>query len=116
MVINNSLIVKTLQILDPVRVGEINLLLDALSHRPRHRDLTYRVICGMAAKCDHMLQPELYITLGKELKLVREMESMLSLTRLGRRVLTNATWPPHDRLNNTQIEVIAPDQKSHERF
>ncbi len=113
MVINNSLMIKTLQILDPVRVGEINLLLDALSRRPRHRDLAYRVICGMAAKCDHMLQPELYITLGKELKLVSEMESVLSLTRLGRLVLRNATWPPHDRLNDTQIEVIAPELLGH---
>jgi len=113
MVLNSSLMVKTLQILDPVRVGEVNLLLDALSHRPRHRDLTYRVICGMAAKCDHILQPELYITLGKELRLVTEMENMLRLTRLGRLMLTNATWPPYDRLNDTQIEVISPELLGH---
>lgn len=113
MIINSSLMVKALQLLDPVRVGEINLLLDALSHRPRHRDLAYRVICGMAAKCDHRLQPELYITLGKELRLASEMENVLKLTRLGRLMLNNATWPPYDRLNDTQIEIIAPELLGH---
>ena len=64
--------VKTLQVLDPARIGEINLLLDALSQRARRRDLAHRVISGMAARCDHLLQPELYVTIGKELKLVTE--------------------------------------------
>lgn len=113
VVISGSLMVKALQILDPVRVGEINLLLDALSHRPRHRDLTYRVISGMAARCDHTLLPELYITIGKELRLVSEKDNALKLTRLGKLILTNATWPPHDRLNDTQIEVIAPELLGH---
>ena len=113
MVIGGSRMIKTLEVLDPVRIGELNLLLDALSHRPRHRDLTYRVIFGMAARCDHTLLPELYITIGKELRLISEKDNVLKLTRLGKLMLTNSTWPPYDRLTDTQIEVIAPELLGH---
>jgi hypothetical protein len=113
VVLSGSQIVKTLQVLDPVRIGELNLLLDALSHRTRHRDLTYRVISGMAARCDHTLLPELYITIGKELRLISEKDNVLKLTRLGKLMLTNSTWPPYDRLTDTQIKVIAPELLGH---
>ena len=113
MVTENSLMIKTLQLLDPVCIGEINLLLDALSHRPRPRDLTYRIICGMAAKCDRRLRPELYITLGKELGLANEAENILKLTRLGKLMLKNASWPPYDQLNDKQIEIITPELLGH---
>jgi septum formation topological specificity factor MinE len=116
MAIDSSPMVKVLQLLDPVRIGEINLLFDALSHHPRHKDLTYRVICVMAAKCDYRLQPELYITLGKEFRLVSEMENELKLTRLGRLMLNSATWPPYDQLNKKQIEIIAPELLGHQEI
>lgn len=113
MATNNSLTVKALQALDPARIGELNLLLAALSQRARRRDLAQRVISGMAARCDHLLQPESYITIGKELKLISEKDNVLRLTRLGRLMLANSTWPPHDRLNDAQIEVIAPEVLGH---
>lgn len=113
MVTKNGLMIKTLQLLDPVCVGEINLLLDALSHRPRHKDLAYRIICGMAAKCNNRLRPELYITLGKELGLASEAENILKLTRLGRHMIKNASWPPYDQLNDKQIEIITPELLGH---
>lgn len=113
MVISGNRMVKTLQVLDPIRIGELNLLLDALSHRTRHRDLTYRVISGMAARCDHTLLPELYITIGKELGLISETDNVLKLTRLGKLMLANSAWPPYDRLTETQIEVIAPELLGH---
>ncbi|MBA7634584.1 hypothetical protein ES703_42173 [subsurface metagenome] len=113
MAVNSNLMVRTLQILDPVRIGEINLLLDALSQRARRRDLTCRVISGMAARCDHTLQPELYVTLGKELRLVSEKRDILKLTRLGKLMLTSSSWPPYDRLTDTQIEVITPELLGH---
>ena len=113
MAVSGSRMVKALQILDPVRIGEINLLLDALSHRARRRDLTYRVISGMAARCDQLLQPELYITLGKELRLIGEKDNVLKLTRLGKLMLTSSSWPPYDRLTDAQIEIIAPELLGH---
>ncbi len=105
--------IKTLQLLDTACIGEINLLFDALSQRPRPRDLTYMIICGMAAKCDHILRPELYITLGKELGLTSEIKNILKLTSLGKLMLENATWPPYDRLNDKQIEIITPELLGH---
>lgn len=113
VVLSKSLIINTLQLLDPIRIGEINLLLDALSHRARHTDLTDRVLSEMAAKCDHKLQPSLYITLGKELRLINERENVLELTRLGKSVLSEATWPPYDRLTDRQIEIITPELLGH---
>lgn len=113
MAINNHTMVKTLQTLDPVRIGELNLLLDALSQRARDRDLTHKVISGMAARCDHLLQPQLYINLGKETGLISETKNVLKLTRLGQLMFANASWPPYDRLNEKQIDIIAPELLGH---
>ena len=54
---NPGLLTKALETLDPGRIGEINLLLDAVSRHAVSKDLTRRIISEMAARCDRIIRP-----------------------------------------------------------
>jgi len=106
-------LLNALNICNPGRFGGINLLLEVLSKGTRSVEVTSRALIQMAARSDDVIKPEPYITIGKELGLIRENNHELELTNLGRQVFSVATWPPHDRLNQLQIDLLAPELFSH---
>ncbi len=109
----NRKLLTELMSLNPQRIGEINLLLEALADIPRDTSVVYRMISQMAAKTDHMPQPELCISIGKQLNIIQENEGKSALTNLGRMLLKTAKWPPHDRFNEIQLNIIAPEILGH---
>lgn len=67
----------------------------------------------MAARCDWMPQPELCISLAEVLGVACKRKNDLELSSLGRLLLEAASWPPHDRLNRSQLELISPEVLGH---
>lgn len=97
----------------PGRLGVINLLLEVLYRGNRSVEVTNRALLQMAAKSDDAIRPESYLDIGKEFNLIRENNHELELTSLGRQVFSVATLPPHDRLNQQQIDLLAPEILGH---
>ncbi|MDY6918432.1 MAG: DUF3883 domain-containing protein [Chloroflexota bacterium] len=95
------------------RLGEINLLLDALSKGPRAKRVLRRIIAQMAGRCDHPPDAEFSMVLGEELGIAHQRDNEMELTDLGRCLLEVSTWPPHDRLNSAQLGLLSPEMIGH---
>jgi hypothetical protein len=67
----------------------------------------------MAARSDHTIEPELYVSLGLELGIARNNKDLLTLTRLGDLMFTSAKWPPYDVLNSNQLRLMSPELLGH---
>jgi hypothetical protein len=113
MTVRRNPLVDALVSCSPCRLGEINLLLEVLSKSGRSIEVTNRALLQMASKSDYGIKSEQYIVISKELGLVYDQNRELELTAFGRRFVSLATWPPFDRLNQSQIDLIAPEIISH---
>ncbi len=112
----NKTSVQLLEVLansNPGRIGEINLLLETLSKGKRSVTITNRALIEMAGKSDGAIKCSEYIVIGKELQLIRQNNNELELTDFGRQVISVASWPPYDRLNQEQIILLAPEIVGH---
>ena len=98
---------------NPGRIGGINLLLETLSKGKRPVTITNRAIIEMAGKSDGAIKSSEYIIIGKELQLIRQNNNELELTDFGHQVISVASWPPYDRLNQEQIILLAPEIVGH---
>lgn len=108
-----NLLLNALISCHPSRFGGINLLLEILSKGTKSIEVTNRALIQMAARSDDVIKPDPYISIGKELGLIREDNRELELTSLGRQVFSVATLPPYDRLNQLQIDLLAPELLGH---
>jgi len=113
MATKENLLLNALISCRPSRFGGINLLLEVLSKGIKSIEVTNRALIQMAARSDDVIKPDPYISIGKELGLIREENRDLELTTLGRQVFSIATWPPYDRLNQLQIDLLAPELLGH---
>ncbi len=99
--------------LDPARLGEVNLLLQALATGAKAQDVTSKAVLAMAGRSDRIPQPDLYISVALRLGLVQEVQQELQLTTLGRQMTTASPGLPTDRLNDLQANLLAPELLTH---
>lgn len=95
------------------RLGEINLLLDALSNGRRTKRVLHRMIAEMAGRSDRLPDPEFLMMFGEELAIAHQRMNEVELAGFGKSLLDVSTWPPHDRLNAAQLELLSPELIGH---
>lgn len=95
------------------RIGETNLVLDVLSTGRKTADITARALIEMAGKSSNPIKSKQLILIGKELNLISNVGNDLELTSLGNSFISVATWPPYERFNQKQMDLLAPEFVGH---
>ena len=106
-------LIEALTNINPERIGEINLLLDILSAGKKSITIAKRALIEMAGKSDGPTKSNECISICKALQLIGIENDGLELTEFGRQVISVATWPPYDRLNQRQIDLLVPEFVGH---
>jgi hypothetical protein len=99
--------------LDPVRLGEVNLLLSALADHEKSREVARKWVLSMAGRSDRIPQPDLYFKVALGLGLIQESGGNLALTKLGEEFQALSSGPPYDQLKPEQACLLAPELLLH---